>query len=220
MSQRRTTKKMVGSSEARNTPATGVQATAVEGATVQAEADVDGDAGIASATAELAAEVPAFDARPASDEDVLDTVPSAAMISRYFKLTAAMVGLNVVLASVSVIALLRQPRTIVVAAPPAPAKVTTPPIVPAPAGPPSAATEPLTPAVRAPSTAPALPTSPPPPLPSFDRIPLLGEPASKRILAPPVKAKRTAVATVKNAPVEAADESDAEPYGVHLAERW
>jgi hypothetical protein len=156
--------------------------------------------------------------------DWLDGEPlTSAIITRYFKLTAVMLGLNVVLASVSVIALFRQPsepRTIVVAAPPtAPAQPTvlaSPPAAPQAATPPEAAKADK-PATSAPRAFPATPT------PTVEKAPLLGVPSTKRSgLASAAAPKRPSVATAKSAPSASATSqgSEDEAPGVHLAERW
>jgi len=156
--------------------------------------------------------------------DWLDGEPlTSAVITRYFKLTAVMLGLNVVLASVSVIALFRQPsetRTIVVAAPPtAPAQPTvlaSPPAGPQAATPPEAAKADK-PATSAPRAFPATPT------PTVEKAPLLGVPSTKRSgLASAAAPKRPSVATAKSAPSASATSqgSEDEAPGVHLAERW
>jgi hypothetical protein len=153
--------------------------------------------------------------------DWLDGEPlTTAMITRYFKLTAVMLGLNVVLASVSVVALFRppsEPRTIVVAAPtPAPAQPAVLPSPPLPStqAPSPPATNPEPPVPPAPRAFPATPA------PTVEKTPLLGAPPSKRsVLASAATPKRPPVATVKISPPAPAASEDEAP-GVHLAERW
>jgi hypothetical protein len=177
--------------------------------------------------AELAAETSSTAPSRSTDRlpttDWLDGDPeptlTSAMISRYFKLTAVMLGLNAVLASVSVIALFRrpsEPRTIVVAAPPAPAQ---PIVLPPPPPSPQAVAPPEAARTEKPATNPlrALPGTP---SPTVEKIPLLGVPSTKRtLLAPGTAPKRLAATPVKSAP-SASENSDDEGPAVHLAERW
>jgi len=174
----------------------------------------------AEAPYEAPAEAPCRSTDRLPTTDWLDGEPlTAAVIRRYFKLTAVMLGLNVVLASVSVIALFRrpsEPRTIVVAAPPTapapPVAVASPPPSTQAPTPPEAA-KPDKPATNAPRSLPGTPT------PTVEKIPLLGVPSTKRsILASASAPKRVAVTTPKSTP-PAAETSDEAP-GVHLAERW
>jgi hypothetical protein len=177
----------------------------------------DGESDAAEA-AETSSEAPYRSTDRLPTTDWLDGEPlTTAMISRYFKLTAVMLGLNVVLAGVSVIALFRhpgEPRTIVVAAPP------TAPAQPAPLPPPPpstqaatlpAAAEPSKPTTVTPRAHPATPA------PTVEKVPLLGVPSTKRsILASAAAPKRLVVTPAKSTPADSEDEAP----GVHLAERW
>jgi hypothetical protein len=132
-----------------------------------------------------------------------------------------MLGLNVVLASVSVIALFRhpsEPRTIVVAAPPPPTAPAQPAALPPLLPSTQAATLPEEakaekPSINAPRAYPATPT------PTVEKVPLLGVPSTKRSLVVAAAPKRLAVTPAKSTPA-ASENSEDEAPGVHLAERW
>jgi hypothetical protein len=184
----------------------------------------DGDDGQDRQPVETPPEAPSRSTDRLPTTDWLDGEPlTSAIITRYFKLTAVMLGLNVVLAGVSVIALFRQPsepRTIVVAAPPIalaqPTVLASPPAVTQAATPPEAAKADK-PATSAPRAFPATPT------PTVEKAPLLGVPSTKRSgLASAVAPKRPPVATAKSATSASATSqgSEDEAPGVHLAERW
>ena len=201
------------------------EATAVEMNTLARDGEGDTDE-----ASEPSSEAPCRSTDRLPTTDWLDGEPlSTALISRYFKLTAVMLGLNVVLASVSVIALFRhpgEPRTIVVAAPPAPPAQ--PIVLPSPPPSTQAASPPETvkperPSTNAPRAFPSTPT------PTVEKVPLLGAPSAKRaMVASAVAPKRLAVTTAKNAPSASTDSqgsqgsqgSEDEAPGVHLAERW
>jgi hypothetical protein len=207
-----------------------VSANAQETTTDEMNVQARDDESDAEQTTETSSEAPYRSTDRLPTTDWLDGEPlTTAVITRYFKLTAVMLGLNVVLASVSVIALFRhpgEPRTIVVAAPPtAPAPPT---ILPSPppstqvATPPEAA-KPDKPTTNAPRAFPATPS------PTVEKVPLLGAPAAKRsMVASAAAPRRLAVTPAKNTlPASEGSQgsqgsqgSEDEAPGVHLAERW
>lgn len=117
-------------------------------------------------------------------------------LARYFKLTLVLAGLNMVVATASVVMLFSRvdrPPTIVVASP-------APVAAPAPQPPPveqAVAPETVSPAPTSPALPAALPPAPPPP----SRAPMLG-PASRTPLLgqPPSASRRAAVASAPRAP--------------------
>jgi hypothetical protein len=164
MSRRRTTKKLY-QSNARTTAAEGEAPVAAAGET---EARTTAMTGVSAETLErlLAAE--------ASEREVTEQ-RTTDLVGRYFKLTLAMVCLNMVVAGANVALLFRRPpevRAIVTSPVPAPPPPVAPAAAPAPA----------------PAPAVAVPGTPEPQAPiAAEKIPLLGTPSKPPLLGTPIK---------------------------------
>jgi len=201
MSRRRTTAKIYQASvkeELKPILAEGESVACESGRIADAEADLPREAKANVEAEALDRFLAAAEERDASQQH------TAGMVARYFKLTLAMVCLNVVIAGASVAMLFRhsgETRTVVVAPAPAPVLPPAAPIAGSPLATSAAAT---VVEVPAPAASTGLPWISPP----AEKVQLLGRPAPQR-RTPPLARPASAVASSSYAPET--------PYPAHAA---
>jgi hypothetical protein len=213
MSRRRTTKKLYqanAKSAARDADAPVTRATAVDteapvtrGTALDTEATTSPSAAVSAEALERLLALEASE-REVSEQRTTD------LVGRYFKLTLAMVCLNMVVAGANVALLFRRPaeiRTVVTA----PAPVLPPPVAQAPVAAPAPIAPPPTALPSVPAAADAVATEKIPLLGAPSKTPLLGSPAKTPLLGKVAPTKRAPRAP--KAPVSADPDAEASGWG-------